>query len=91
MFLKFKIAETENFRKQIGKNQLKNLYNKIEKLLYPQLRTNPFFGPNIKKLKGEFNGLYRIRIGNYRLFYTIDKQKVIVFILEITQRKDAYN
>ncbi len=91
MFLKFKIAETENFRKQIGKNQLKNLYNKIEKLLYPQLRTNPFFGPNIKKLKGEFNGLYRIRIGNYRLFYTIDRQKVIVFILELIHRKDAYN
>jgi len=89
--VKFKIAETENFRKKINKLQFKKLYAKIENLIYPQLRANPFFGPNIKKLKGEYDGFYRFRIGNYRLFYTINKQKVIVFILEITQRKDAYN
>ena len=88
---RFKIAETENFRKHIEKSQLKKLYSKIENLIYPQLRVNPFFGTNIKKLKGEFEGIYRIRIGNYRLFYTINKQKVIVFILEIIHRKDAYN
>ena len=91
MLAEFKIAETENFRKQINKLNLKKLYAKIENLIYPQLRANPFFGPNIKKLKGEYEGVYRIRIGSYRLFYTIDKQKVIVFVLEITQRKDAYN
>jgi len=89
--VKFKIAETENFRKKINKLQFKKLYAKIENLIYPQLRANPFFGPNIKKLKGEYDGFYRFRIGNYRLFYTINKQKVIVFILEITQRKNAYN
>lgn len=69
----------------------KKLYSKIESIVYPQLRRNPFFGTNIKKLKGEFEEYYRFRIGNYRLFYTVDKQKVIVFILEIVQRKDAYN
>ena len=91
MLAEFKIAETENFRKQINKLNLKKLYAKIENLIYPQLRANPFFGPNIKKLKGEYEGVYRIRIGSYRLFYTIDKQKVIVFVLEITQKKDANN
>jgi len=88
---KFKIAETEHFQKQLDKLKSKNLYSKIKNIVYPQLRENPFFGPNIKKLKGELQGYYRFRIGNYRLFYTIDKQKVIVFILEIVQRKDAYN
>ena len=89
MLTKFKIAETEHFRKQLSNLKSKKLYSKIENIVYPQLRSNPFFGPNIKKLKGEFKGLYRFRIGNYRLFYTIDKQKVIVFILEIVQRKDV--
>jgi len=88
--VKFKIAETEHFRKQINNLNFTKLYLKIENIVYPQLRANPFFGPNIKKLKGEFEGYYRFRIGKYRLFYTIDKQKVIVFILEIAQRKDVY-
>jgi len=88
---KFRIAETEHFRKQLDNLNLTKIYSKIEKIVYPQLRANPFFGPNIKKLKGEFEGYYRFRIGNYRLFYTIDKQKVIVFILEIAHRRDAYS
>jgi len=89
--VKFKIAETKNFKKQFDKLKLKKLYVKIENLIYPQLRANPFFGPNIKKLKGEFEGVYRFRLGNYRLYYTIDKQKVIVIILEFIQRKNANN
>jgi len=88
---KFKIAETAHFRKQLDNLNLRKFYPKIENIVYPQLRTNPFFGPNIKKLKGGFEGYYRFRIGNYRLFYTVDKEKVIVFILEIANRKDAYS
>ncbi len=91
MLAKFKIAETVHFRKQLANLNLRKLYLKIENFVYPQLRANPFFGPNIKKLKGEFERYYRFRIGNYRLFYTIDKQKVIVFILEIANRKDAHS
>ncbi|MBN1617271.1 MAG: type II toxin-antitoxin system RelE/ParE family toxin [Spirochaetales bacterium] len=51
--------------------------------VYPILRTNPYFGPNIKKLKGEYKELYRFRIGDYRLFYKISEETVIVFILDI--------
>lgn len=86
----FKIAETKSFQKVIQQPELNNFYQRIKKVVYPQLKSNPFFGPNIKKLSGEFEGLYRYRIGNYRLFYKIDKGRVIVFILTIKQRKDAY-
>jgi len=51
---------------------------------------NPHFGPNIKKLKGSFAGVYRYRIGKFRLFYTVDLGKVIVFILDLEKRKDSY-
>jgi mRNA interferase RelE/StbE len=54
------------------------------------LKGNPFFGVNIKKLKGEFKDLYRFRIGDYRLFYKIDEEESIIFILNIENRKDAY-
>ena len=51
---------------------------------------NPFFGPNIKKLKGEFKELYRFRIGDFRLFYKVSEETVIIFIVDIESRKDAY-
>ncbi len=86
----FKIAETETFQNSIEKLKYKKLYNKIFTYIYPQLRINPFFGPNIKKLKGQLEGLYRYRIGDYRLFYKIDAKGMLVFILDIYDRKSAY-
>lgn len=85
----FKIAETDTFEKKIKSSKYKSLYKKISDYVYPTLRENPFFGPNIKKLKGEYKDLYRYRIGNYRLFYKISEETVIVFILDFEARRDA--
>ncbi len=85
-----KIAETETFQKKIKTAKYRNIYKKITDFVYPILRKNPFFGTNIKKLKGEFKDIYRYRIGDYRLFYKISEEKVIVFIVDIAPRKDAY-
>jgi mRNA interferase RelE/StbE len=86
----FTIAETESFRKQVQKPHFSFLYSKIIDFVYPQLRQNPFFGPNIKKLKGNLSSYYRYRIGNSRLFYMIHADKLCVFIVTIKDRKDAY-
>jgi len=87
---KYKIAETETFRKKIGSLKYKVLYKKINDYVYPLLRENPFFGSNIKKLKGEYKEVYRYRIGDYRLFYKVSEETVIVFIIDIEARKDSY-
>jgi len=85
----FKIAETKTFSK--AKEKIDNrLYQKIKHVVYPQLRKNPFYGSNIKKLKGEFEDYYRYRIGKYRLFYLIEKKEVLVLIVDLHQRKNAY-
>ncbi len=86
----FRIAETVHFQKKIKERPYVSLYGKISDYVYPLLRKNPWFGPNIKKLKGEFEGVYRYRIGNHRLFYVIRAEKVLVLVLDIEQRKDAY-
>ena len=86
---KFKIAQTKEFEKNIQKLDAK-IYTKIKNIVYPQLRKNPFFGPNIKKLKGEYEGVYRYRLGNYRLFYIVENEKVIVIVTSISHRKNAY-
>jgi mRNA interferase RelE/StbE len=85
----FQIAETKTFQKVKRKVDSK-IINKIENSIYPQLRENPFYGSNIKKLKGDFEGYYRYRIGNYRLFYLIENDKVLVLIVDLKDRKDAY-
>ena len=88
--LKYKIAETETFEKKINTQKYKFLYKKINEYIYPILRENPYFGPNIKKLKGEYKELYRYRIGDYRLFYKVSEETVIIFVIDIENRKDAY-
>jgi mRNA interferase RelE/StbE len=85
----FKIAQTKEFEKNIKKLDLK-IYTKIKNIVYPQLKKNPFYGTNIKKLKGEYEGLYRYKIGNYRLFYIINNDKIIVIITTISHRQGAY-
>lgn len=90
MSTKFKIAETDTFFKKIEKSEFRSIYSKINNYIYPQLRSNPFYGPNIKKLKGEFADIYRYRIGDYRLFYTVETDTIIVFIMDLVHRKDSY-
>jgi len=85
----FSIAETKNFEKIKQKIDSK-LYLKITNNVYPQLRSNPFYGMNIKKLKGEFEGYYRYRVGNYRLFYLIENDKVIVVVTDFRHRQNSY-
>ncbi len=85
----FQIAETKNFQKlkqQIGKK----IYDKITNIVYPQLKLNPYSGTNIKKLKGKFEGYYRYRIGNYRLFYLIEDEKILIIVTDFRHRQNAY-
>ena len=41
-----------------------------------------------KKLKGE--EAYRIRVGDYRIIYEIEDDKIIVTVVSVGHRKDIY-
>lgn len=56
----------------------------------PSCDWDPYFGPNIRKLQGYVPPTGRYRIGPYRVFYMVDDNERIVFILTIDDRKDAY-
>lgn len=45
--------------------------------------------PKATKLKG-LDELYRVRVGNYRIVYTIEDQKLLILIVRIAHRKDVY-
>lgn len=47
-------------------------------------------GTDILKLKGS-ETLYRLRIGNYRVIYTVDDGKLIVIVIDAGNRGQIYN
>ena len=89
--LEFRILETEEFKKALARlGPPRFLRRKLDSYVYPQLRQSPYFGPNIRKLQGYTPPTWRYRIGPYRVFYSLDEDGKIVFILTIDDRKDAY-
>ena len=46
-------------------------------------------GEDIKRLKGH-NGLLRLRIGGYRIIYSVDNGKLVVYVIDIDNRGDIY-
>lgn len=63
---------------------------KLREYVYPQIRSEPHFGINIKKLKGYSPNTWRYRIGNYRIFYTIDENDQLILLLVVESRDKAY-
>lgn len=46
-------------------------------------------GEDIKKLKGHSN-LLRLRIGDYRIIYTVDNGEYIILVIDVGNRGDIY-
>jgi mRNA interferase RelE/StbE len=76
--------------KKIDSRIRKGLEKKIEEYISPQLKQEPHFGNNVKKLRGYVPETWRYRIGSFRLFYIIDEVEKIVALISIDDRKDAY-
>lgn len=47
-------------------------------------------GEDIKKLKGHTD-LLRLRVGDYRIIYTVDNGELIVFVIDAGNRGEIYN
>lgn len=88
---RYKIFETNEFISCVEKLPRKDnelIKKKLTFYVYPQLKQEPHWGINIKKLHGYDPETWRYRIGRYRLFYIIEKQ--VVSMISMDHRKDAY-
>jgi mRNA interferase RelE/StbE len=45
--------------------------------------------PGCRKLQG-YDDVYRIRIGKYRVLYSVDGRRIIVTVLKVAHRRDVY-
>jgi len=46
--------------------------------------------PGCKKLKGSYENLWRIRVGDYRVIYSIADKIEVIDIRRVRHRKDVY-
>jgi mRNA interferase RelE/StbE len=44
-----------------------------------------------KALQGDLKGLWRYRVGDYRLIAQIQDNELVILVIEIGHRKDVYN
>ena len=93
LLIKFKIFETNQFINDLEGNfsgQQTRIIRKLHHYVYPQLKENPYFGKNIKKLINYLPETWRYRIEDYRFFYEIDDKEIIIYMTTADNRQNAY-
>ncbi|MBO6134732.1 MAG: type II toxin-antitoxin system RelE/ParE family toxin [Lachnospiraceae bacterium] len=85
----YNIVFTEKFKKELSK-----LDKQTAKIILHWINKNinNTLDPRIhgKELKGKLKGIWRYRVGDYRIFATIKDKLLIVFLFDIEHRKDIY-
>lgn len=55
-----------------------------------QLAYNPLSFPSIKPMSGQWNGYYRIRLGDKRIIFWVDHDNKTVYVDHVGPRGDVY-
>ena len=90
---RYRIFETRQFQKdlqRIAKSGQAEVAGKLRRVVYPQPSQSPYFGPNVRKLKGYAPETWRYRIGAWRFFYEIDEAESVVSMIAASHRGSAY-
>lgn len=82
----YKLIIQKSARKELDK--ISDLFFlKIDKAIL-SLRENPYPFPQSKKLKDEDE--HMLRVGDFRVVYTVDEKQKVITIYRIRHRKDVY-
>ena len=82
----YSIKTTNQFERKIKKIDKSIRGNIIEKI--SELKQDPY--KNVKKLHGKLRGMYSLRIGEYRVIFSIDEEKNFIALLTVGHRKRIY-
>ena len=80
--IQWKASAKKELRK-IDKTEIPKILKEIE-----LLENNPY-PTNHKKILGTEH-IFRIKIGNYRVIYSVENQKLVIEIIRVRHRKEAY-
>jgi len=84
----YKVAyldSVEEDLKKLDKATARKILNRIETYLAQDPKE---LG---KPLRGEFQGYWRYRWGDYRVIYKISEREILILVLRISNRKDVYS
>ena len=73
----------EKFLKKLDKSVQKRIIGRIK-----ELQLNPRTG---LPLIGNLSGLWKLRIGDYRVIYQIKNEELVILVLKIGHRKNIYD
>lgn len=76
-----------NAEKDLAKIEKSDRKKVIEKIDWLSKNFDSLFPVN---LKGEFRDFYKLRVGDWRVFYRVDWNKSIILICVIERRDKAY-
>lgn len=65
----------------------KEVSSRAQLIIEKNLAQDPYQG---KPLKGVYRGLWKYRVGDYRIIYKIEQTKLVVFVLRIRHRREVY-
>ena len=85
----WKVEYKKIFLKELVKvpNEIRS---KIEKIVFEDISAeNPFSLGYIEKMSG-YKDKYKVRVGNFRIGLTIEKDKMLITINRVAHRKDIY-
>ena len=52
------------------------------------LAANPY-PPGTEKLKGN-EDIFRVRVGDYRILYTVERRQLVILVIRVRHRRDVY-
>lgn len=82
----YEVEVSRTAEKQLRKLARGDQERVVRKMLL--LAEDPF-PPGTRKLTG-YDDVYRVRVGRYRILYSVSGHRLVIVILKIGHRKDAY-
>ena len=89
----YRVFETRTYQEEltkISRSGLPGIKEKLQEHIYPQIRTEPHFGPHIKRLKHWDPPTWRYLVGAWRFFYEIHERERSVYMTAAEHRGRAY-
>jgi mRNA interferase RelE/StbE len=82
----------KNFFNKLEQKQQERIKNRLSdlKLYITKHSMIPFQVMDIKTLKGEWQGFYRLRVGDYRILFDYQSEKKQLIIFDIHVRGSIY-
>lgn len=76
-----------------ARRQLAKLPTNVQSLIVKKLDRllkHPLSLPDVKKLRGNAEANYRLRVGDYRVLFNLHADHLVILVVKIAHRKEAY-